>query len=524
MPYGSGQRLGETINPQLMRADYSGFTNAAAVAGNTFANIGQQVGGAIKQYGEDEKTIKKSAQMAKSIRDAIPELAGMADNALAELSNSDLSQRDRLAIAESIQDSLKIGVMGLENNRSNAMLQLEAAKIAAAANAPKKVSKTTIGLGDGSEMDVLIDESGNMTDVFGNPIGGQGTQGAGASVQNALPQAQGGNFPDGIPTAADTPMPEVGNYPNYGSFDQATQGVAIDGAPRALPPRQPVANQPQYGVRSPKSKEKFRLATKEELAAYGAIAGQVEESSGKFYPINPPSGMEIKSDGKGGFTLIQGSGAGSKGQTPEQVAKTKAANERMFSSIYGSSVTVLDQIEKTLSDNPALAKIQGGIGKAFPASEEGQINAAIENIKIENSKAFIFDLKDRTGAVGQTTEREWPKYENRFGPIEIGMNPDQMLKTIRLNSLNSFEAVYGSPNDMKEKLDEGDINKSQYDSYVNDYLIAREELKIPDEGILGNKKDWSKLPEGLKSIRDNGSNANPLDVRPDIQNIFDKYK
>jgi hypothetical protein len=49
----------------------------------------------------------------------------------------DLSQRDRLAIAESIQDSLKIGVMGLENNRSNAMLEIQLeldAKIAAAAN------------------------------------------------------------------------------------------------------------------------------------------------------------------------------------------------------------------------------------------------------------------------------------------------------------------------------------------------------------------------------------------------------
>ena len=129
MPYGSGQRLGETIDPRLMQADYSGFTNAAAVAGNTFANIGQQIGGVIKQYGEDEKTIKKSAQMAKSIRDAIPELAGMADNALAELSNPDLSQRDRLAIAEGIQDSLKIGVMGLENNRSNALLEIQQAEL-----------------------------------------------------------------------------------------------------------------------------------------------------------------------------------------------------------------------------------------------------------------------------------------------------------------------------------------------------------------------------------------------------------
>jgi len=87
MAYGNAQRLGQTINPQFMQVDFSPYERAGATMGNAFANAGQQIGGVIKQYGEDEKTIKKSQQMAKSIRDAIPELAGMADNALAELSN-----------------------------------------------------------------------------------------------------------------------------------------------------------------------------------------------------------------------------------------------------------------------------------------------------------------------------------------------------------------------------------------------------------------------------------------------------
>ena len=269
MPYGSGQRLGETIDPRLMQADYSGFTNAAAVAGNTFANIGQQIGGVIKQYGEDEKTIKKSAQMAKSIRDAIPELAGMADNALAELSNPDLSQRDRLAIAEGIQDSLKIGVMGLENKRSNAMMQLEAAKIQASMQGKARNIMTAddlqqqiqsgakvkyVPLGNG--MYEVESATANELPMFGNvtvgpdgkiqqaPSGGGNIRipGAGASVQNALPQAQGGSFPDNV---APTGLP----------IDQAagfTPGVSVDGTPGVLPPRQqpiiPVGEVPKGDV------------------------------------------------------------------------------------------------------------------------------------------------------------------------------------------------------------------------------------------------------------------------------------
>jgi len=254
-----------------MQADYSGFTNAAAVAGNTFANLGQQIGAGIKQYGDDEKTIKKSAQMAKSIRDAIPELAGMADNALAELSNPELSQRDRLAIAESIQDSLKIGVMGLENKRSNAMLQLEADKTKASMqgkernimNADELQQQIQSGakvkyvpLGNG--MYEVESATANELPMFGNvtvgpngqiqqvPSGGGNIRipGAGAGIQNALPQGQGGMFPDNV---APTGLP-------IGEAAEFTPGVSVDGTPGVLPPKEqpviPIGEVPKSDVYS----------------------------------------------------------------------------------------------------------------------------------------------------------------------------------------------------------------------------------------------------------------------------------
>jgi len=268
MAYGNAQRLGETINPQLMQIDFSPYERAGATAGNALANIGQQVGAGIKQYGDDEKTIKKSAQMAKSIRDAIPELAGMADNALAELSNPDLSQRDRLAIAEGIQDSLKIGVMGLENSRSNAMLKLEADKIKASMQGKAKNIMTAdelqqqiqsgakvkyVPLGNG--MYEVESATANELPMFGNvtvgpdgkiqqaPSGGGNIRipGAGASIQNALPERQGGIFPDNI---APTGSPI---------------GVSVDGSPGVLPPKQqpiiPVGEVPKGDVYSVEGKQ-----------------------------------------------------------------------------------------------------------------------------------------------------------------------------------------------------------------------------------------------------------------------------
>ena len=55
MAYGNAQRLGQTIDPSLMRADYSGYANAGAILGNTLANVGEKIGDALKMRAESQK-------------------------------------------------------------------------------------------------------------------------------------------------------------------------------------------------------------------------------------------------------------------------------------------------------------------------------------------------------------------------------------------------------------------------------------------------------------------------------------
>src|SRR5690606_31280767 len=52
----------------------------------------------------------------------------------------------------------------------------------------------------------------------------------------------------------------------------------------------------------------FRPATPEEAAQYGAPAGQFGPD-GRFYPVNPPSGMSLRQTGDG-FEFVQGAGVG----------------------------------------------------------------------------------------------------------------------------------------------------------------------------------------------------------------------
>jgi hypothetical protein len=55
-------------------------------------------------------------------------------------------------------------------------------------------------------------------------------------------------------------------------------------------------------------------ATPEQAAQFNATAGQINTKTGKFEAENAPSGMNIVSDGNGGFTFQQGSGVGGSGK------------------------------------------------------------------------------------------------------------------------------------------------------------------------------------------------------------------
>ena len=56
-------QAGTRVDPRLMQADYSGFTNAANIRANALANLGEQIGGAIESYG-----IKKEKKANQKLR------------------------------------------------------------------------------------------------------------------------------------------------------------------------------------------------------------------------------------------------------------------------------------------------------------------------------------------------------------------------------------------------------------------------------------------------------------------------
>jgi hypothetical protein len=92
----------------------------------------------------------------------------------------------------------------------------------------------------------------------------------------------------------------------------------------------------------------FRPATPEEAARYGATGGQIG-TDGRFYPINPPSGMSIE-NGPDGLRITQGPGAGAgakpltEGQSKDNVFATRAEGAlRAFEPVADAMTSLSDR-------------------------------------------------------------------------------------------------------------------------------------------------------------------------------------
>jgi lysozyme len=271
--------------------------------------------------------------------------------------------------------------------------------------------------------------------------------------------------------------------------------------------------------------ETYRPFTPEEIALYGS-QGQVS-STGKVYPIRPPSGTELTTNPDGSTTYRQGAGVGAKA---EGVAKAQEqVKKESFRLNQANTEEAFARLDTAGTNNPLFAAGKALLAEALPASETGELAGFYERINDENS--FIKMNQQRAssptgGSAGSMTEKEWPKYQGRFSPLKTNAKKDTIAKSLSLNLLNSFEAVNGTPDDVIKLLDEKKIDQATYDNYVNDYVNNRQIARVNANGVEGKSYDWTKLNKKLlsKSTIFEAPATSGVQLLPDEQQLIDKYK
>lgn len=475
--------LGAGVDPRMFTQDYSGFANAGMIQGQAMKGLGESIGDIGKQFGEykkqqaaDERMIQKSESVAKAIGDLIPELQPTIQESMMILGDKNIPLNRRKAEAEAIADILQFGtaeVKGRQEARAEAQkMAMKSREIVAIENIYRGNDVVQMAkMGDGTLRPVsqLVDES-----------------------LAPLPQE--------YMTQADERGAPV------------DMGVSVDGGPGVLPPRAELGVGPRFKDESATAGSRFRSASPEEAARYGAVAGQIEELTGRFYPINPPTGMSVRTTPEGGVEFIQGPGVG--GTKEERMEKAqKQMGFQSSRAIIGTSADLIAPIEETLSSNPVLAKIEGTISNLLPASTAGDIQSRFDTINNANAKETLQQMRASSptgGAVGQVTEKEWDRLGNRFGKLEVGRNPEYLLQTLKKNALYQFEVVNGEPSEVIKALQENKINQDTYNQYVDEYKRARRDLQILPSGIPGKQNEWSQYNVALDTYYRKPQEENPI--------------
>lgn len=148
-------------------------------------------------------------------------------------------------------------------------------------------------------------------------------------------------------------------------------------------------------------------ATPEQAAQYGSAAGQINTKTGEFKPINPPKGMSITSDGKGGFTFTDGPGAG---KDPQAGGMQPASPEAMLSTING------------ILDDPALSYSTGALSvlQNVPGTPMKRVQGRVNQL---NGQAFLQAFASLKGG-GQITETEGAKATAAIGRLDSSQSPE----------------------------------------------------------------------------------------------------
>lgn len=312
--------LGAGINPESFKQDFSGFANAAAIQAQGIENLGRSIGNTIQNVSEIKKENKKIDAMnkaaAKSIEAAITlgnsyGIAGANETLspfLAAANDPNLSAIEKAALLNEAKNMIPSVFGRFDKSQEMQLQQAQLAGRGSGSSRPSNLKLDTIkeiingqtyevpvtfNPADGttrrldgsivgsSQIASSIESAANMP----SPAAQGGMQARANAIQNAMP------LPDIQPTEEDmnnasilftddtSQLPPVGDVAPNAQSQVVDSGLAVDGN-RVPPGAVPITE---------KESVKFRPATEEESKPFGGLKGQIDESTGRFYPLQESS-------------------------------------------------------------------------------------------------------------------------------------------------------------------------------------------------------------------------------------------
>ena len=315
-----------------------------------------------------------------------------------------------------------------------------------------------LGRGNSDAAERLIQERLDAATASGDAAGA-------AAYQSQLQMLE--TSPEGLLTEVLMPLVSTMSVDDFDKFHELAVGGAAPEQPAEVRELQFRADQAGLIPGSPEYQEfflsggeslgaGFRPATPGEAAQYGATSGQIDQQTGRFYPIQPPSGMTIETGPDGTTRIVQGPGVGGNTtgkrstdyvyttdpETNEVIAKpiagTNAARESQearssLQARIDTSENMLGTIESLVGrpsgngltavrEPEALSGILGLIEGRLPAKTQAQANLMAIYDQI-NGRAFL-EAFDTLKGGGQITETEGTKATQALARLQRTQDPE----------------------------------------------------------------------------------------------------
>lgn len=554
--YGNGQMLGSGINPESFKQDYSGFARAAATQAQGIANLGDSIGGVIQDFGKQKADQKKvdalNKASAKSIEAALTlgksyEVAGVEETLrpfLESYNDPNLSPIEKAALLEEGKAMIPNVFGRFDKSQSYAVSKAEID----ARNAPPIPEQFAtkvefVDIGGGKKVQVNRGNDGKIYDDLGNIITNVGAYGvgkplevysmpttsldnlgvglfppdvrqtSGQGISNALQMGSGSTTPSkeailtagmvdsalSVPSSSATLTPGVDPAPTYGTIAQATNlGTPIE-KPRSFGGEAEVVKKEPVNI----TIDKLRELAATGVRSKGALNPDGTFSVEGFETGSLPQGMTIKSDGQGGFEMVQGSGVGNAKADQEK----KAAESRIDKAMaLTQDLNVLEARAESMTPGVAAA-VGRVVAENVPTTQQAETKDIIDRVNSTLTFSVLQEMRDNapTGAaLGTVSDTDIKILKSSATALKNAQGPEAFKRElVRLKNLQ-HDIIYGSGRLLRDKLSNGEITQSQFDEAES----KAPSQYIDEKGVVQQRKPTTQK----------------FGLTPNEQGLMEKYK
>jgi len=207
---------------------------------------------------------------------------------------------------------------------------------------------------------------------------------------------------------------------------------------------------------------KFRPAIPEEAARYDAVAGQIDESTGRFYPAPKIPGRTTRFNPETNeFEIIEG-------VDNREALKEQKAQQAKESLVDQNMQDLYFLEDRTRDMAPGVTGAAGRlISEKVFATKQAENKAIIDRISARLTLGTLQSMRENSptgGALGNVSDKDIEILRNAATSLSNAQSPEEFdRELIRLQNLQ-YDSIHGSEDLLKKKLKSGEITQDQFDS------------------------------------------------------------